>query len=235
MNELATYNQNLPDKIEDVTVFLLIAPAKLAKVKAEIRAIKNASLAKDVLRQKQLEERMLGEAILDAKVKVGEFTKAIPPSDGGRPKKTRDGTVPSLETKAEAVNNLGFSKKQVQRMETLANNRDLVEQVKAEARESETMPTATKVIELAQARKEHAAREMKRDLDEIDRKFDNIGKFIKALSNPNLYIPLDNEEILQSIVDEHWNFKGVIENIDSYISLLTIIKSKLFALKRSTQ
>jgi len=35
-------------------------------------------------------------------------------------------------------------------METLADNRDLVEQVKAEARESETMPTATKVIELAQ-------------------------------------------------------------------------------------
>ena len=232
MNGLAPYQQNLPEKIEDVATFLLIAPAKLAKVKAEIRAITNAKMANAVLRQKRVEERMLGEAIIDAKVKVGEFTKQIPTSDGGRPCKTSDSAVASYGTKEEAINSLGFSRKQVERMETLADNQDLVEQVKAEARESETMPTATKVIELAQERKRIADIEKQRDIDEINRNYDNLKKFRKALSNPALYGIVDDfDEILLSVKEVATDYKSIFKDIDRYISILTVIKNKLITMR----
>ena len=49
---------------------------------------------------------------------------------------------------------MGFGKMQVSRYETLAENKDLVEQVKAEARETGEIPTRGKVLDLVKARKE---------------------------------------------------------------------------------
>lgn len=55
--------------------------------------------------------------------------------------------------KHEVIKELGFSKDQANRFEVLANNKDLVEQVKQEARENDDIPTRTRVLELAKARK----------------------------------------------------------------------------------
>lgn len=49
---------------------------------------------------------------------------------------------------------MGFGKMQVSRYETLADNKDLVEQVKAEARETGEIPTRGKVLDLVKARKQ---------------------------------------------------------------------------------
>ena len=49
---------------------------------------------------------------------------------------------------------MGFGKMQVSRYETLADNKDLVEHVKAEAREKDEIPTRSKVLELAKAREQ---------------------------------------------------------------------------------
>ena len=58
------------------------------------------------------------------------------------------------KTKREAIYELGFSKSEVNRFETLAKNKDLVEQVKQEARENNINPTRTQVLSLAKARKQ---------------------------------------------------------------------------------
>lgn len=146
----------VPATMEDVARFLLIAPEKAAAMRAEIRAIQKVGLAKAVYDQKLEEQRRLCDMILDASVRLGEMTKAIPQATAGNQytgKMVRDNAVPNQKTKEETVKDLGFSPKQVQRFETLADNKDLVEQEKAQAREESRMPTRTNVLNLAHERK----------------------------------------------------------------------------------
>ena len=111
---------------------------------------------------------MLSEALLDAEVRLGELLKQIPIQSGGDRKsqdfKKRSSApfekepqctaAPRLgKPKSEIVKDLGFSPDQQKRFETLADNKDLVEQVKAEARENDDIPTRSRVLDLAQQRK----------------------------------------------------------------------------------
>ena len=65
----------------------------------------------------------------------------VPKATGGQPfqrKSTLDSSVQSRpQTKADIIEKAGFTPKQVQRFETLAKHRDIVEQAKAEAREND--------------------------------------------------------------------------------------------------
>ncbi len=154
MNELVNYNQQLPDTLEDLSKFVLVGREKLISVRAEIRAIDKIHLAEEVRNQKREEAQMLSEAVLDAEVRLGDLLKKIPRDPGGRPVKTKDTAVHSFDKpKKEVIKDLGLSEKQAQRFETLADNKDLVEQVKQEARENDDLPTRTRVIDLAQQRK----------------------------------------------------------------------------------
>ena len=127
---------------------------ELTSVRAEIRAINKLKLAEDVHKQKQEEAAMLAEALLDAEVRLGELLKQIPKKQGKRTDlQPPDTTVGKLETKTEVIEDIGFSEKQAERMETLADNQDLVEFVKEEARKNDDIPTRTRVLELAAGKK----------------------------------------------------------------------------------
>lgn len=159
MNELATPNRQLPDTLPDLAAFVLVGREKLTAVRAEIRAIDRVQLAKEVRQQKQDEARMLSEALLDAEKRIGELTKAIPKGNGTNnqyvQKVKSDSAVDfhSAKTKTEVITDLGFTPKQVERFEILADNPDVVEQVKQEARENDDIPTRTRVIDIVQQRK----------------------------------------------------------------------------------
>ena len=79
----------------------------------------------------------------------------MPKASGGDRKseqakiKIRSAANFDLPTKQEAIKELGFNKDQVSRFETLAANKDLVEQIKQEARESDDLPTRTAVLQAA--------------------------------------------------------------------------------------
>lgn len=66
----------------------MVGREKLVSVRAEIRAIDKLNLAEEVRTQKKEEAMMLSEALLDAEVKIGELTRVLPKSVGGRPEKT---------------------------------------------------------------------------------------------------------------------------------------------------
>lgn len=155
MNELAAPNKQLPDTLPDLAAFVLVGREKLTAVRAEIRAIERVQLAKEVRQQKQDEARMLSEALLDAEKRIGELTKAIPkaPADRKSEKYQNDSAVGLIKTKSEVITDLGFTPKQVERFEILADNPDVVEQVKQEARENDDIPTRTRVIDIVQQRK----------------------------------------------------------------------------------
>ena len=156
MNELATPNRQLPDTLPDLAAFVLVGREKLTAVRAEIRAIDRVQLAKEVRQQKQDEARMLSEALLDAEKRIGELTKAIPKgTNGGANQYVAKPTSLSnkQKSKTEVITDLGFTPKQVERFEILADNPDVVEQVKQEARENDDIPTRTRVIDIVQQRK----------------------------------------------------------------------------------
>ena len=164
MPDITAYQENLPDNLKDLSAFVLVGREKLTAVRAEIRALVKLELAEEVRQQKREEARMLGEALLDAEVRIGELTKRIPKDNSFRGNQWQSNSGVTLadsntevllpQTKEEILADMGFGKMQVSRYETLAENKDLVEQVKAEARETGEIPTRGKVLDLVKARKE---------------------------------------------------------------------------------
>lgn len=163
MNNLIIAQNNLPNTLENLSKFVLVGREKLTAVRAEIRAIDKIQLAEEVREQKKEEAQMLAEALLDAEVRIGDLLKQIPKASGGDRKsikfkndtnvdfeKVNNTSVEKLETKKETIERLGFNQKQAERFEALSSNKDLVEQVKAEARENEDIPTRSRVLQLVQ-------------------------------------------------------------------------------------
>jgi hypothetical protein len=166
LNQLTTTTQNLPSKIEDLSQFVLVGREKLVSVRAEIRAIDKLNLAAEVRDQKREECSMLAEALLDAEIKIGEFTKQISKAknqygsatdsgvDSVTKKMVSDTGVTNQKPKHEVIEGLGFSTKQAERFETLADNKDIVEVVKQEARDNDDIPTRSRVLDLVKQKKQ---------------------------------------------------------------------------------
>ena len=138
-NKLIKKENNLPIKIEDLTRFVLVGREKLISVRAEIRAIDKLGLATEVKDQKREEASMLAGALLDAEAKIGEILKKIPK----QPTETNHagrfgGSKPILPQ--------GITHKQSSAFQTLAENKDIIEQVKAEAEAEDDLPTRTEVL-----------------------------------------------------------------------------------------
>jgi len=193
-----------PATIEDLTRFLLIAPEKASALRAEIRAIKKAGLAAEVYEQKIQEQRMLAELILDASVMMGEMARELRKGSGGdrRSESFKSNSTVTFEkgatlqpTKKDIIQDLGFSKQQVHNFETLAANRDLVEQEKVQAREEGRMPTRTRVIDLAQKRKER----FDQDMMQIDEDYGVMKEFHTAIHSP-LKLPVSNSEVVSALM-----------------------------------
>jgi len=154
-NNLVKVNNNLPANLEDLTKFILIGKEKLVSVKAEIRAMKNLKVAENVYKQKEVEARELGGTLLLAKVRIGELLKDIPKAKENQyTKKVEiDNSVDfhnKHETKQEKVKSLGFSQKDSERFQQLADNKDIVEEV---IENSEDIPTQTECLKKIQEKK----------------------------------------------------------------------------------
>jgi len=185
MNDLTIRQNQLPDDIKDLSKFVLVGREKLNSVRAEIKAIDKLNLAREVRDQKRDEARMMSEALLDAEVKLGDLFKDIPKESGKRTDiKPTDSAVGRLgKTKKETISDLGFSEKQAERFETLADNKDVVEFVKAEARENDDIPTRTRVLDMVQyqKKKEEVAYDKYMDGDKKYRELDKILRQIDKL------------------------------------------------------
>lgn len=199
MNELTTITTQLPDTLEDLSKFVLVGREKLTSVRAEIRAISKLELAEEVRNQKKEEALMLSEALLDAEVRLGDLLSQIPNNQGSRKDiQLKCSSAPKLQKdKTQVIKDLGFEPTQAKRFETLAKNKDLVEQVKAEARENDDIPTRSRVLDLAKARKQKQEEE-ERSLSEYSAYLDKCKKLIGRLRDMTYglsYIPLGHEEL----------------------------------------
>ena len=162
MNELEKRKEYLPSTLEDLSTFVLIGRDKLNIVRSQIKAMDKLELAEGVRTQKKEEAQMLAEALLDAEVRIGEILNAMPKANPGRQPELIDSGVDYIKPKMQAAKELGFDQKQVERFQTLAANKDLVEQIKQEARDADDLPTRTAVLQAAKARNFMEQREQHR-------------------------------------------------------------------------
>ena len=259
MNELVVQNNNLPDTMVDLARFVLVGREKYNSVRAEIRAIDKLKLAEEVRNQKRQEAQMIAEAVLDAEVRLGELFKEIPKKQGGdRGNQYTGGKLRSEseygkdmnKSKTEIVRDLGFSQDQAERLEKLAGNKDLVEFVKAEARENDDFPTRTRVLELAAYQKNQINNNEPRIIDitdiqqRVEEKCDEYNDFIDLRMNvykelAKIIDLIDKFEITPSKMDAlRDNFNGIlriddhIRYINESIEKLNLIKIELWKGKK---
>jgi site-specific DNA-methyltransferase (adenine-specific) len=144
-------NRYLPSSLLDLTQFVLVGRDKLDMVRAGIRAMDKLDVAEGVRKQKKEEAQMLAEALLDAEVRIGEILIKMPKAKN-QYESASNSAVTGITTKEQATKELGFDKMQVSRFQTLAENKDLVEQIKQDARDTDDLPTRTSVLQAARIR-----------------------------------------------------------------------------------
>lgn len=224
-------NQNLPDNIEDLAKFVLIGREKLTAVRANIRAIDKLQLAEDVREQKKEEAQMLAEALLDAEVRIGDLLKQIPKVKNQYDKCNSQQCEKQKETKQEVITRLGFNKDQANRFETLSSNKEIVEQVKAEARENEDIPTRSRVLQLVKekSKEEKEYEEQCRELDKAHRIFcrmtDAVGKPANIeVTEENIKYWLEDMS-QEEMQEEEKNIDVAIENLKEIKKIMQRYKS----------
>lgn len=203
----------LPSKLEDLAQFVLIGRDKLAMVRAGIKALDKLDVANDVREQKKEEAQMLAEALMDAEVRIGEILLAMPKASGKnnqyvQEKVKNDTTVdfqstpkPELkpiQTKSEAIKSLGFDNKQAERFQTLAKNKDIVEQVKQEARDNDDLATRTAVLKAV------------KEQEQIKNRF--TGAIVKANDYSKVETAHEANQVLAKELDIHQDDIYLIAN-----------------------
>jgi N6-adenosine-specific RNA methylase IME4 len=208
MNDLTVIQNNLPNSIEDLSKFVLIGRDKLQAVKAEISAIQKLGLAKEVYEQKKSEAQEIAETVTLAEMRTGEllkqipkvannqYTKLLPDTDVAKQKheekqilqeETQQAKHEPIKTKTEIIKDLGFSPKQAERMQTLAENPEIVKQAIQEARNNDDIVSRAFVLGKIKQEKRK---------ENIQKQVENIEKGVEA--------PTGKFDVIA--IDPPWNY-----------------------------
>jgi len=140
MHDLIKSTEHLPTTFEDLHKFILIGKEALKAQKAKIRAIEKAGMAAAAMEAARQDTQDIADILLDAEVKLGEMLEKIEPIP--KPDGSGKGTFGGREKTLP----LGITKKQSHQARQLADNKDIVEEVKKKARKEGRVPVATDVM-----------------------------------------------------------------------------------------
>ena len=211
MTDLIVTQNNLPTNIEDLSKFVLVGRDKLQAVRAEISALKNLNLTKEVREQKLAEGQEIGKLVLLAEARLGELFNLMPKATTNNPSgnnqfrsnsareeidqqtvEIEDKPKPKLEVAAQ----MGFNKNQVSQFQKLADNPVAVKKAIATAQDNGEIVTRSNVL----AEIKNTARKEKETKQE-ERRVENTEKVKKMAT------PLDAQGLFQTIViDPPWDW-----------------------------
>lgn len=201
MNELTVANNNLPSNIEDLSKFVLVGREQLVAVRAAIRAIDKVGVAQEVRKQKLKEGQEIGEAVLDAEVRIGELMREVPKAKNQY--ESALATDGQSKTKTEAVAKMmgmdaATDKNKVEHMikrfETLAAHPEIVAQAKAEARENDTIVTRSDVLD--KVRQKQKADEIEQARTDIENQQKERGGAILHIGDGIGFNPIEKYDLL---------------------------------------
>lgn len=218
----------LDQPIEDLVKLRAVGDVYLAAHKRMMREIKagKLNLAEEDLKTRQAEADIVGSAVLDSKVKIGEMSKAEPQARKAAYDERGHfrGSAPTgVASKHER---LGLGEKEMERYQVLARNPKAIEEVKAEAREFGDPPTETAVLNKIKYDREKAVRE-KYEREVTAKKEENIAatrgealKYLSKLREVVLILPAE-------VPKEGWSEGSFAEAQ----TMVTLIRKRLEAWK----
>ena len=216
MNDIILSEKNLPANISDLAKFVLVGREKLVAVRAEIRAIDKVGLAEEVRRQKLEEAQAISEAVLDAEVRIGELMALIPKASGGdrKSKNIKMDTAVHFEkqpTKAEIIEQAGFTQKQAERFQTLAAHPEIVEQAKAEARENDDVVSRSLALNMIKTKQKEA--QLEKAKQHIAEQNKPANKPVVYIGDGVGYVPAEKYDLL--LTDPPYSTD--VENINEFV------------------
>ena len=138
---------------------------------------------------------MLAGALLDAEAKIGEILKNTPKEGKTKEYGNSGGTIPTLPK--------GITKNQSSQFQTLAENPEIIEQVKAEAIENDDLPTRTEVL---------------RKIKEIPKATTNPKTLEKSKSDAHQISKQEQVKKLGFTQKQSEQFQMLAENLDIIVS-----------------
>lgn len=181
MTDLIVRENNLPASLEDLSKFVLVGREKLNAIRAEISAIQNLNLAKEVREQKLAEGQEIGKLVLLAEARLGELFNALPKQTTNNPNGNNQFRSNSLreeidpadeeeppakpKPKLEVAAQMGFNKNQISQFQKLADNPDAVQKAIDDAQDNDEIVTRSAAIkEIKSQKKEQEIEQAKADI-----------------------------------------------------------------------
>lgn len=170
MDTLTTVNAQLPDTIEDLSRFVLVNEERVQALRAQIRAIKKVSLAKEVYEQKLAEAQEIGQITVEAAQKMGELLLTIQTQQGRRTDvQTSSSNIEEVKTKTEITSEMGMTKDQVSQYQQMAQNPEAVKAAVEKAIERGDVVSRSQVMkEIAEVKRQQ--RESEEQIDRLKRR-----------------------------------------------------------------
>ena len=156
MSDLEVIQSNLPDTLPELSKFVLVGREKLVSVRAEIRAIQNVGLAKEVLEQKKAEAQEIAELVTLSEMRIGSMLKEIPKATTNHKKQDLENRADTnfLKPKSETAKELGFTRDQVSQFQRMAEHEDIVHEAIAEAKENDDIVSRAAVMQKIKEKEE---------------------------------------------------------------------------------
>ena len=159
MDEITASTAQLPDTLEDLSRFVLVNEERVQALRAEIRAIKKVSLAKEVYEQKLAEAQEIGKVTVEAARKMGELLLQIEKQSGGD-RKSEDfkisGSVDfEKKNKMQVVSEIGITQRQSEQYQQMAQNPEAVQAAIDNAIERGDVVSRSQVMKEIRALKDH--------------------------------------------------------------------------------
>lgn len=204
MNEVSNYNQQLPETLEDLSEFVLVNEERIQALRAQIRAIKKVSLAKEVYEQKLAEAQEIGQVTVEAAQKMGELLLQIQKAQG---KRTDIQTSSEVRTKSEQLADIGITKQRGNEYEQMALNPEAVKAAIDKAIENGDVVSRSQVMKEIRSIKEQLA-EKERKITELENREPQIKEVVKEV------IPADYERIKEDARIAQSDFRNMQKAYD---------------------
>ena len=150
MYSLSEQTHQLPEELPELAKFVLFGREEVAAVQAEINAMKKVKVAKEVIEQKLAEGQYIAECVTLAEVRLGSILKEIPKVEHKGNQYTKKMETPPIgedsKTKAETIKELGFTRKQAEQFQRMADHEDVVQKAFVEARENDDIISRNAVL-----------------------------------------------------------------------------------------
>ena len=158
MNEITTTSKQLPETLSELADRVNVGREALNVHRATLRAMDKVGLIGEERERKLKEAQELGETVLDYEVQIGEIMLQVPKATRGVSQLSKiDTDVDFRKSKADVIQEAGFTQKQVERFQLMAEHPDIVERAKAEAKQNNDIVTRSLVLNMVKSEGKKAA------------------------------------------------------------------------------